>query len=56
MSTKEMAYYILDHLSEEQLEGFVALFKRYFPTLEVQPDKQSDLQKSREAFEQLQKM
>ena len=35
MSTKEIAYTILDNLNEEQLKAFVALFKDYYPN----PDK-----------------
>ena len=31
MSTKEIAYTILDNLNEEQLKAFVALFKDYYP-------------------------
>ena len=30
MSTKEMAYSILEHLSEEQLKAFVELFKSFY--------------------------
>ena len=31
MSTKEMAYSILEQLSEEQLKGFIALFSGVYP-------------------------
>ena len=31
MSTREMAYSILEHLSEEQLVAFVNLFKDFYP-------------------------
>lgn len=32
MSTKEIAYRIIDSFSDEQLEGFVLLFKDYIPS------------------------
>jgi len=31
MSTKEIAYSIIDQLGEEELLGFIALFHRVFP-------------------------
>lgn len=33
MSTKEMAYSILEQLTEEQLIGFVLLFVKYYPEI-----------------------
>ena len=52
MSTKEIAYSILERLSEEQLKGFIALFSG------VYPDKDdNDAQARRdEAFQRLEKM
>ena len=32
MSTKEIAYNIIEQLSEEQLKGFIALFQGVYPT------------------------
>ena len=32
MSTRELAYSIIDSLSDEQLEGFVLMFKDYIPS------------------------
>jgi hypothetical protein len=34
MSTKEMAYNIFNQLNEEQLEGFIALFGKFYPQTE----------------------
>ena len=34
MSTKEIAYSILERLSEEQLKGFIALFSSIYPDTE----------------------
>ena len=31
MSTKEMAYSIIDQLGEEELQGFITLFRRLYP-------------------------
>lgn len=50
MNTKEMAYSIIDQLTEDELEGFVALFSR------VHPPKNDDIQQRREAFERLEKL
>lgn len=50
MSTKEMAYSILEQLTEEELQGFVALFRR------VHPPKTDDMKERRAAFERLEKL
>lgn len=50
MSTKEIAYSILEQLSEEQLKGFIALFQGVYPT------KDDDQAKRDEAFGKLQSM
>lgn len=34
MSTKEIAYSIIDSLSDEQLEGFVLMFKDFIPSVD----------------------
>ena len=44
MSTREMAYSIFEQLTEEELEGFVALFRR------VHPPKDDDMEERRAAF------
>ncbi len=31
MSTREIAYSIIDSLSEKQIEGFIAMFSEYLP-------------------------
>lgn len=51
MSTKEIAYSIIDQLTEEELEGFVALFRRVH-----QPENNDEMKKRREAFERLEKL
>ena len=38
MSTKEIAYSIFEQLTEEELEGFVALFRRIHPPKTVDTD------------------
>ncbi|MEE3334054.1 MAG: hypothetical protein VZR54_07240 [Ruminococcus sp.] len=48
MSTKELAYSIFSQLNEEQLKGFIAMFKGMYPV-----DENSEQNKS-EAFEKLQ--
>lgn len=40
MSTKEIAYTIFEKLSEEQLKGFIAMFKEYYPAVDEQKDQQ----------------
>ncbi|MBD5130746.1 MAG: hypothetical protein HDT43_12620 [Ruminococcaceae bacterium] len=32
MSTREIAYSIIDSLSEKQIEGFIAMFSEYLPS------------------------
>ncbi len=54
MSTKEMAYNIFQQLSEEQLKGFIALFKDFYTN--SQTEEQLEIEKRREIFESLQKM
>ena len=48
MSTKELAYSIFSRLSEEQLKGFIAMFKGLYPVDEENPQSKTD------AFEKLQ--
>ena len=50
MSAKEIAYEIINRLSEKQLQGFIALFRDMYP---VDDD---DAQKREIAFENLQKL
>lgn len=50
MSTREMAYSILDQLTESELQGFIALFSRTFLP------KDDDMQRRREAFEKMEKL
>lgn len=48
MSTKEMAYSIFSRLTDEQLEGFVAMFRELIPVAN------DDRQAREEAFEKMQ--
>ena len=48
MSTKELAYSIFSRLNEEQLKGFIAMFKEIYPV-----DENSG-QSKKDAFEKLQ--
>lgn len=50
MSTREIAYRIFEQLTEEELEGFVALFRR------LHPPQDSDMAERRAAFERLEKI
>lgn len=52
MSTREIAYSIFEQLTEEELEGFVALFRR------VHPPKANDNDQARrdEAFSKLESL
>ena len=50
MSTKEIAYSIVEQLSEEELLGFIALFRKAYP-----PKKDGTTEKQR-AFEELSSM
>lgn len=50
MSTREIASYIFEHLDEEQLQGFIALFGKFYPV-----EKQTDNRKA-ESFQLLKKM
>ena len=52
MSTKEMAYSIFEQLTEEELQGFVALFRRVHPP----KTDDDDIAERRAAFEELEKM
>ena len=44
MSTRDIAYDIFNRLSEEQLQGFIQMFGRFYPA------KQSETEKKMEAF------
>lgn len=48
MSTRDMAYSIFNRLSEEQLKGFIAMFRDMYPIVD------EDQQRRDEAFEKLQ--
>lgn len=48
MSTQELAYSIFSQLNEEQLKGFIAMFKEMYPV-----DENSEPNKN-DAFEKLQ--
>ena len=50
MSTREVAYSILDQLTETELQGFIALFSKAYPP------KEDDMAVRRAAFERLEKM
>ncbi len=50
MSTKEIAYSIFEQLTEDELQGFIALFRRAYPP------KSNDLASQRAAFERLEKL
>lgn len=52
MSTREIAYSIFEQLTEEELEGFVALFRRVHPPKTVD----SDQARRDEAFRKLESM
>lgn len=52
MSTREIAYSIFEQLSEEQLKGFIALFKGVYPS----KSEANDMEKRTAAFERLEKM
>lgn len=50
MSTKELAYSIFQQMTDEELEGFVALFRN------IHPPKKIDVGEKKSAFERLQSM
>ena len=50
MSTREMAYSIFEQLTENELQGFIALFSRAFPP------KDDDLAVRRAAFERMEEL
>ncbi len=50
MSTRDIAYSIFQQLTEEELQGFIALFKRIYPP------KTDDMSERYEAFEKLEKL
>ena len=50
MSTRELAYNIIQQMTDEQLEGFVALFGNLYPP------KTDDRSEQNTAFERLQSM
>lgn len=47
MSTRELAYNIIDQMSDEQIEGLVMLLKGYFPKKNIPNDE------TLEAFDEL---
>lgn len=49
MSTREMAYNIIDRLSDEQLKGFIAMFGDFYSVSNEKDEKAS-------AFEELEKL
>lgn len=51
MSTREMAHKILDNMNEEQLTGFVSLFKAY----SISPSEDDDLIERENAYNNLRK-
>lgn len=52
MSTRELAYSIFEQLTDEELEGFVALFRRIHPPKEENIDRK----KRDEAFNTLESL
>lgn len=50
MSTREMAYQIFQKLNEEELQGFIALFKRAYLS------EDDDMKERQAAFDRLEKM
>ena len=42
MSTRDIAYSIFNQLNEQQLEGFINMFSRFFPTTENTSTDKSD--------------
>ena len=46
MSTKELALNIFNHLSEEQLRGFIAMFGEYYDLDEALNDETKEAMKS----------
>lgn len=53
MSTRELAYSIFEQLTEEELEGFVALFRRVHPP---KNDDSAAQARRDEAFRRLEKL
>lgn len=56
MSTKEMAYSIIDQLGEEELQGFITLFRRLYPpkeNLENGKQEHDEMAERRAAFERM---
>ena len=51
MSTREIAYSIIDQFTEEELEKFVAKYRKEPPKSE-----EEDLRERRKAFEELEKL
>ena len=56
MSTREIAYSIIDRLSEKQLRGFIAMFGESDHDDEDKVRFEAERRKSMAAFEELQKM
>ena len=58
MSAKEMAYSIIDQLGEEELQGFITLFRRLYPPKDnlVNSEQEHDEMAERHAaFERMKK-
>lgn len=56
MSTKEMAYSIIDQLGEEELQCFITLFRRLYPpkeNLENGKQEHDEMAERRAAFERM---
>lgn len=56
MSTKEMAYSIIDQLGEEELQCFITLFRRLYPpkeNLENGKHEHDEMAERRAAFERM---
>ncbi len=54
MSTREIAYNIFQQLTEEQLKGFIAMFKDYF--VQTQNNEQCEINERREILESIQEL
>lgn len=54
MSTREIAYNIFQQLTEEQLKGFIAMFKDYF--VQTQNNENSEINERREILESIQEL
>ena len=54
MSTRELAYSIFQQLTEEQLKGFIAMFKDFYVISQNAED--HEIEERREIFESIQKL